>query len=205
MTRLTRRVAVSALIPLTAAALAACSGSDKNDQASSSSATSSSSASATPSTSTAPAMKPDVKKVNDIFGTLVPNNVWTNFDSCTSIGRSTSAYECSGPDVGQFQFSQSQSKAASSTQALTELRSSRVLQDKDNKIIGWTTTGATSVITIVDNKNGTVAQKMVGADGTDPEQEIKRLGLVQQDATPSSQTGEPSPSAPATPSPEKKN
>ena len=72
-----------------------------------------------------------------------------------------SYYNCTG-SVGQFQFTESKSKAVSTLQTLTELRTSQVV----------------AIITVVNTESGLVMQHMISADAEEPEQKIKELGLV---------------------------
>lgn len=129
----------------------------------------------------------DVAEVQKIFGSVAPASLFRQFESCNDSGISN-AWECSGPEVGQFQFFQSMSKAASTTQLITELRSSRVVEDTGRKVVGWSTLGTTAVITVVDNEEGLVMQQMVSSDRVDPQERIYELGLAEQ---PSAETEEP--------------
>lgn len=119
-----------------------------------------------------------VTEVQEKFSSLAPDSLFEQFDSCTSTGLKGS-YDCSGSGVGQFQFFDSTSKAASTTQLLTELRSSRVVEDTGRKVVGWSTLGTTAVITVVDNDEGLVMQQMVSSDQEDPETKIYELGLAE--------------------------
>ncbi|TNL98597.1 hypothetical protein FHE74_04110 [Corynebacterium tapiri] len=116
-------------------------------------------------------------KVKKRFGSIAPDSLWEQFDTCDSTGLDN-AYECSGPAVGQFQLFDSKSKAASTTQVLEELRSSTVLEDNGRYIVGWSTLGTSAVITVVDNEEGLVMQQLVSSDIVDPEEHIKKLGLT---------------------------
>lgn len=124
----------------------------------------------------------DVAEVREIFGSIAPAPLFGEFDSCNSSGIDN-AWECSGREVGQFQFFDSMSKAASTTQLITELRSSRVMEDTGRRVVGWSTLGTTAVITVVDNDQGLVMQQMVSSDRVDPEERIYELGLVDRPAT----------------------
>ena len=88
------------------------------------------------------------------------------------------SFDCSGDEIGQFQFFDSESKAASTTQLLTELRSSRVVEDNGDRIVGWSTLGTSAIITVVDNRAGQVLQQLVSSDQEDPRQRIYDLGLA---------------------------
>lgn len=141
-----------------------------------------------------------VSQARETFGSLVPAKVFEEFDSCKPAGVKNSM-DCSGSNVGQFQFSQSESKAASMTQLLTELRSARVVKDTGRAVVGWTTLGNTAVITVIDNDQGTVAQQMTSMDQDDPEDRIKELDLLQAPAVleseQASESAEPSAEASA--------
>ena len=123
----------------------------------------------------------DVEEVREIFGSVAPASLFAQFEACND--SIANAWECSGPEVGQFQFFQSMSKAASTTQLITELRSSRVVEDTGRKVVGWSTLGTTAVITVVDNEEGLVMQQMVSSDRVDPEERIYELGLAERPAT----------------------
>ena len=112
----------------------------------------------------------------ETFASVLPEDIWKKFDSCSSTGLEDT-FECSGAEVGQFQLFDSQSKAASTTQLLTELRSSRVVTDTGRFVIGWSTLGTTAVVTIVDNDMGLVAQQLVSSDQVEPDERISKLGL----------------------------
>lgn len=146
-------------------------------------ATSSSSAPRESSTRTTTAstsrngMPQDVAEVQEIFHSVAPDSLFAQFESCNDSGINN-AWECSGQEVGQFQFFRSMSKAASTTQLITELRSSRVVEDTGRKVVGWSTLGTTAVITVVDNDEGLVMQQMVSSDRVDPQERIYELGLA---------------------------
>lgn len=122
-------------------------------------------------------LEKSVAKAYDIFAPVAPKELFALFDRCDSTGGDDS-YNCSGPEVGQFQFFRSHSKAKQTTQVLTELRSSQVIEDDGDRVVGWSTLGTTAVITVVDNKEGMVMQQMISSDQEDPEEKIKELGLA---------------------------
>lgn len=131
-------------------------------------------------TSTSPSAKPSKKGVDEareVFSSLAPASLWKSFDSCSTTGLEGS-YECAGSEVGSFQFFDSRSKAASTTQLLTELRSSQVISDTGRFVVGWSTLGTTAVITVVDNDAGQVMQQLVSSDIEDPDDKIADLGLT---------------------------
>lgn len=115
----------------------------------------------------------DAKK---IFASLAPDTLWEQFDQCNETGVEGN-WACSGSEIGQFQFFDSNSKASSTTQVLTELRSSEIVEDTGRYVVGWSTLGSTAVITVVDNDKGMVLQHMVSSDSIEPEKHIKELGL----------------------------
>ena len=131
----------------------------------------------------------DVEEVYEIFQSLAPRSLFEDLDSCNPSGLENS-WACTGSEAGQFQFFANNAKAASTTQLLTELRSSRVVEDTGSRIVGWTTMGTTSIVTVVDNDEGLVLQQMVSSDRIDPEDRIYELGLVEPPAD-----WEPSPTA----------
>ncbi|AZA09790.1 hypothetical protein [Corynebacterium pseudopelargi] len=171
-------LATAAMLPL-----AACTNSneDTTEQSSTSETSSQSTATTSSSESKEEKEKEGVAEAKEAFGTLAPESVFEDFDSCEPAGVKN-AMDCSGPNVGQFQFSRSESKAASMTQLLTELRSARVVKDTGRAVVGWNTLGSTAVITVVDNEEGTVLQQMTSTDQKDPEERIEELDLLQAPA-----------------------
>lgn len=123
-----------------------------------------------------------VSKVADMYGSLAPEKFFTMFEDCAPNGIPDSS-ACTGPEVGQFQFFKGDAKAASTTQLLTELRSSRVVEDTGDRVVGWSTLGTTAVITVVDNKKGLTMQQMVSSDKQDPMERIFELGLANRPTT----------------------
>ena len=111
------------------------------------------------------------------FSSLAPLELFAQFDSCDPSGPQES-YNCSGAEVGQFQFIKSESKASQTTQVLTELRSSRVVVDSGDRIVGWSALGSTAVLAVVDNSRGLVLQHMISTDQIDPKQRLEELGLL---------------------------
>lgn len=120
-----------------------------------------------------------LEEVRERFSTLAPEEFFDQFDDCAAGGLSGS-FDCSGEGVGQFQFFDSDSKAASTTQLLTELRSSRVVEDNGDRVVGWSTLGTSAIITVVDNEAGQVMQQLISTDQDDPRQRIYDLGLAKQ-------------------------
>lgn len=110
---------------------------------------------------------------------MAPVSFFAQLDECTE-GGFDGAYNCSGREIGQFQFFDSESKAASTTQLLTQLRSSRVVEDENDRIVGWSVLANSAIITVVDNKTGQVMQQLISTDDVDPRTRIYELGLAQQ-------------------------
>lgn len=119
-----------------------------------------------------------VAKVAETFASLAPESLFTQLETCAATGVSGS-YDCSGPEIGQFQFFDSEAKAASTTQLLTELRSSRIVEDDGERIVGWSTLGTSAIITVVDNERGQVLQQLVSTEQEDPRERIGKLGLAE--------------------------
>ena len=112
-----------------------------------------------------------------IFGDLVPEEIFAEFDRCDPNGVEDS-FNCSGSKVGQFQFFKSKTKASQTTQVLTELRSSRVVEDSGSRVVGWSMLGNTAILTVVNNDEGLIMQQMISTDQEDPEERLTELGLV---------------------------
>lgn len=123
------------------------------------------------------ALNDSVEQAYEIFGGLVPEEIFAQFDRCDPNGVADS-FNCSGSEVGQFQFFKSKTKASQTTQVLTELRSSRVIEDSGNRVVGWSMLGNTAILTVVDNDEGLIMQQMISTDQDDPEERLKELGLV---------------------------
>lgn len=153
-----------------------------------SSATASSTKTATSATSVSKEVS-SVRKVAEVYGSLAPEEFFLMFEDCAPNGIPESS-ACTGPEVGQFQFFKGDAKAASTTQLLTELRSSRVVEDSGDRVVGWSTLGTTAVITVVDNNKGLTMQQMVSSDKQDPLERIYELGLAKP-----KETETPTPSA----------
>lgn len=118
-------------------------------------------------------------EVRETFAGLAPEELFDQFDGCSAAGISGS-FDCQGDEIGQFQFFDSDAKAASSTQLLTELRSSRVVEDSGDRVVGWSTLGTSAIITVVDNRAGQVMQQLISSDQEDPRQRIYDLGLAKK-------------------------
>lgn len=122
-------------------------------------------------------LNPEVEDAYEVFEGFAPRSLFAQFTECTPTGIEDS-YNCTGPAVGQVQLVKSRQKATQTTQVLTELRSSRVLSDDGNLIIGWSTLGSTAVLTAVDNDKGLVLQQMISTDQEDPESKLQDMGLL---------------------------
>lgn len=133
--------------------------------------------SAEPSSASGGTFDASVNEAYEIFGGLVPEEIFEQFDRCDPNGV-TDSFNCSGAEVGQFQFFKSKAKASQTTQVLTELRSSRVIEDSGNRVVGWSMLGNTAILTVVDNDEGLIMQQMISTDQDDPEERLKELGLV---------------------------
>ncbi|VEH06316.1 putative secreted protein [Corynebacterium kutscheri] len=177
--------AAAALLTLTA-----CSTDDVTDQSLTTqntaidvapSTTSSSTPATLTQTTTTTKIDAQIEKARQNFHRLVPDELFDQFTSCDDNGVRDSM-ACSGPKVGQFQFFVSEVKAASTAQLLTGLNSSRVLEETDSRIVGWSILGSTAVITVVDKERGLVMQQMVSTDDIDPEERINELGLLNQNS-----------------------
>ncbi|AKV58943.1 hypothetical protein AK829_06950 [Corynebacterium riegelii] len=147
--------------------------------ASASASSSTSKSTATSATSTAKEENSTLDEVAEHFATLAPASFFAQLDECTE-GGFDGAYNCSGREIGQFQFFDSESKAASTTQLLTQLRSSRVVEDENDRIVGWSVLANSAIITVVDNNTGQVMQQLISTDDVDPRTRIYELGLAQQ-------------------------
>ena len=147
-------------------------------------ATTSSTSSATGSSSSTSSAKKNadeetLAEVRETFAGLAPDELFDQFEGCAAAGISGS-FDCQGDEIGQFQFFDSDAKAASSTQLLTELRSSRVVEDSGDRVVGWSTLGTSAIITVVDNRAGQVMQQLISSDQEDPRQRIYDLGLAKK-------------------------
>lgn len=149
---------------------------------STSSTSSTSSGTGSSSSTSSAAMSADeetLAEVRETFAGLAPEELFDQFDGCSAAGISGS-FDCQGDEIGQFQFFDSDAKAASSTQLLTELRSSRVVEDSGDRVVGWSTLGTSAIITVVDNRAGQVMQQLISSDQEDPRQRIYDLGLAKK-------------------------
>lgn len=132
-----------------------------------------------------------VEKVQEKFASLAPESFFAGLETCDPNGIPGSS-SCSGPQVGQFQFFDSMTKATSTAQLLRELRSSRVVAEAGDIVVGWSAVGSTAIITVVDERQGLVMQQMISSDKVDPEDHIAKLGLDPTDQSHSSGSAEES-------------
>lgn len=123
-----------------------------------------------------------VAQVQEQFSTLAPPTLFKALDSCSETSLKGS-YDCSGPVVGKFQFFESETMARDTAEVVTGLSSSRVVEQTDEKVVGWSMLGKTAVITVVDLKNGKVMQQIMPSDEGDPEERIYKLGLAEDDGS----------------------
>lgn len=135
-------------------------------------------------------MDETVAEVAETFSALAPESLFAQLETCAATGVSGS-YDCSGAEIGQFQFFDSEAKAASTTQLLTELRSSRIVEDDGDRIVGWSTLGTSAIITVVDNEHGQVLQQLVSTEQEDPRERIGKLGLADVEAEDGTATDSP--------------
>ena len=134
------------------------------------------------STSTTSTAKKDDNGVAEVakqFSTLAPPEFFDKLDSCTPTGL-PDAFDCSSSEMGQFQFMESESVATTSTQVLTELRSSEVVEDTGRFVVGWSTVGSSAVVTVIDNDKGQIMKQLLTMDREGPREHIYKLGLAKR-------------------------
>lgn len=134
------------------------------------------------STSTTSTAKKDDNGVAEVakqFSTLAPPEFFEKLDSCTPTGL-PDAFDCSSSEMGQFQFMESESVATTSTQVLTELRSSEVVEDTGRFVVGWSTVGSSAVVTVIDNDKGQIMKQLLTMDREGPREHIYKLGLAKR-------------------------
>ena len=120
-----------------------------------------------------------VAEVAEQFSTLAPPEFFDKLDSCTPTGL-PDAFDCSSSEMGQFQFMESESVATTSTQVLTELRSSEVVEDTGRFVVGWSTVGSSAVVTVIDNDKGQIMKQLLTMDREGPREHIYKLGLAKR-------------------------
>ncbi|AKK10554.1 hypothetical protein [Corynebacterium uterequi] len=111
------------------------------------------------------------------FSTLAPDSLWAKMEVCNET-TVEDVVDCQGRDIGQFQLSDSSAKAARTTKMLTELRTSTVVTDNGEFVVGWTVLGTDAMIYVVDNSTGQVLQQMLPSDIAEPSDRIRELGLA---------------------------
>lgn len=122
-----------------------------------------------------------LEEVRETFASLAPASLFDALDSCTETSLRKS-YDCNGKDIGQFQFFESESMAKDTANVLEGLKSSTVVEETDNKLVGWSMIGRTAVITVVDVAEGKVLQQMMSSEMESPRDRIYELGLAEKDA-----------------------
>lgn len=194
-----RRVGTPAVLAMALVVATACGGKDEPSEKPTTTAapTTSSEATASPSpseseeateetegtsTSTTSTAKKDDNGVAEVakqFSTLAPPEFFEKLDSCTPTGL-PDAFDCSSSEMGQFQFMESESVATTSTQVLTELRSSEVVEDTGRFVVGWSTVGSSAVVTVIDNDKGQIMKQLLTMDREGPREHIYKLGLAKR-------------------------
>lgn len=182
----TRLLTVACTATLSSAFLTGCAGGDNEDGAEvlppDSAQDEATTASINPSLSESESavatssLSSSVQEVREIFSTLAPDSFFERLDTCES-GTLLDSWECAGEEIGSFTFTDSASTASRTASALTELRSSHVVEDDGSRIVGWSTMAGTTVITVVDTEEGTVMRKLID-DRTEPEDILRELELA---------------------------
>lgn len=122
-----------------------------------------------------------LEEVKETFASLAPESLFDDLDSCTETSLRRS-YDCSGKEIGQFQFFESEAMAKDTANVLEGLKSSTIVEETDNKLVGWSMIGRTAVITVVDVEEGKVLQQMMSSEMEDPRDRIYELGLAEKGA-----------------------
>ncbi len=191
----TRGVCVSAALTL-ALGLSACSSKDDEPEtpttpASETTETSESSSEPTETTETSESTETTsnsrwrgggedkLEEVRGAFASLAPESLFDALDTCTETSLRHS-YDCSGADIGQFQFFESEAMAKDTANVLEGLKSSTIVQETEDKLVGWSMIGRTAVITVVDVADGKVMQQMMSSEVEDPRERIFELGLAEK-------------------------
>lgn len=120
-----------------------------------------------------------LEEVRGTFASLAPASLFDALDTCTETSL-RKAYDCNGKDIGQFQFFESESMAKDTANVLEGLKSSTVVEETDDKLVGWSMIGRTAVITVVDVAEGKVLQQMMSSEVEDPRDRIYELGLAEK-------------------------
>ena len=122
-----------------------------------------------------------LEEVKETFASLAPESLFDDLDTCTETSL-RSSYDCSGKEIGQFQFFESEAMAKDTANVLEGLKSSTIVEETDNKLVGWSMIGRTAVITVVDVEEGKVLQQMMSSEMEDPRDRIYELGLSEKGA-----------------------
>lgn len=120
-----------------------------------------------------------LEEVREEFASLAPASLFDALDTCTETSL-RSSYDCSGKEIGQFQFFESDSMAKDTASVLEGLKSSTIVEEADDKLVGWSMIGRTAVITVVDVAEGKVLQQMMSSEVEDPRDRIYQLGLAEK-------------------------
>ena len=70
--------------------------------------------------------------------------------------------------------------AKDTANVLEGLKSSTIVQETEDKLVGWSMIGRTAVITVVDVADGKVMQQMMSSEVEDPRERIFELGLAEK-------------------------
>lgn len=122
-----------------------------------------------------------LEEVKETFASLAPESLFDDLDTCTETNL-RSSYDCSGKEIGQFQFFESEAMAKDTANVLEGLKSSTIVEETDNRLVGWSMIGRTAVITVVDVEEGKVLQQMMSSEMEDPRDRIYELGLAEKGA-----------------------
>lgn len=122
-----------------------------------------------------------LEEVKETFASLAPESLFDDLDTCTETSLRRS-YDCSGKEIGQFQFFESEAMAKDTANVLEGLKSSTIVEETENKLVGWSMIGRTAVITVVDVEEGKVLQQMMSSEMEDPRDRIYELGLAEKSA-----------------------
>lgn len=120
-----------------------------------------------------------LEEVRETFASLAPASLFDALDTCTETSLRKS-YDCSGKEIGQFQFFESESMAKDTANVLEGLKSSTIVEENDNKMVGWSMIGRTAVITVVDVAEGKVLQQMMSSEVENPRDRIYELKLAEK-------------------------
>lgn len=122
-------------------------------------------------------LEESVAEVYEIFSSLAPRSLFAQFDSCDSVGMRDS-YNCTDAELGSIQFYKSSSQAAQATQVLTGLRNGHVVKDEGDILVGWSTLGTDTILSVVDNDKGLVMKQLAPSDVEEPEELLAELGVL---------------------------